>query len=481
MATAEKNILDRPGKYNLSELNIISYQQVDNQPRFIDIKGITLTLSLTEDIFSNNIMGSIIVYDTQDIRTMLPITGLERLSMKLNTPGLPGYDMSEKTGVPFQIYKVDSIRKDEQSDVGQFYKIYFCSPEMYYNQIASVSKAYAGPIENAVVDILRQKKYLNSTKPFFFEQTATNAKYVIPSLKPYQAIKYLSKQALSGKYNNAGYLFYENAKGFHFRSLGSLLALGGARARPTVWNYMTQLTNVQDGNKPEVKDIQRRLQTILKYEIGKPVDTLANMIDGMYANKLVVHDAFNKTIKTHNFNYKDNYEKEFHTETIGDRADSDKMITPIAQLNDTGKSLFNESESKKMVVTETSKVHNDFEFTPSNLTLPKIVSQLAQYRNMGLSILAHGYTMLNAGDIINFTEPVRQPGDKKPHNPYTSGRYLIMAIKHTLSIETQTHTMVLKCFKDSVRTPLPSEEDGLFVGKEDNTNIDIYKEDERIA
>ena len=481
MATAEKNILDRPGKYNLSELNIISYQQVDNQPRFIDIKGITLTLSLTEDIFSNNIMGSIIVYDTQDIRTMLPITGLERLSMKLNTPGLPGYDMSEKTGVPFQIYKVDSVRKDEQSDVGQFYKIYFCSPEMYYNQIASVSKAYAGPIENAVVDILRQKKYLNSTKPFFFEQTATNAKYVIPSLKPYQAIKYLSKQALSGKYNNAGYLFYENAKGFHFRSLGSLLALGGARARPTVWNYMTQLTNVQDGNKPEVKDIQRRLQTILKYEIGKPVDTLANMIDGMYANKLVVHDAFNKTIKTHNFNYKDNYEKEFHTETIGDRADSDKMITPIAQLNDTGKSLFNESESKKMVVTETSKVHNDFEFTPSNLTLPKIVSQLAQYRNMGLSILAHGYTMLNAGDIINFTEPVRQPGDKKPHNPYTSGRYLIMAIKHTLSIETQTHTMVLKCFKDSVRTPLPSEEDGLFVGKEDNTNIDIYKEDERIA
>ena len=481
MAVAEKNILDRPGKYNLSELNIISYQQVDNQPRFIDIKGITLTLSITEDIFSNNIMGSIIVYDTQDIRTMLPLTGLERLSFKLNTPGLPGYDMSEETGVPFQIYKVDSVRKDEQSDVGQFYKIYFCSPEMYYNQLASVSRAYAGPIEDAVTDIVRQKKYLNSKKALFVEKTATNSKYVIPSLKPYQAISYLAKQAVSGKYNNAGYLFYENAKGFHFRSLGSLLALGGARARPTVWNYMTQLTNVQDGQKPEVKDIQRRLQTILKYEIGKPVDTLANMVDGMYANKLVVHDAFNKTLKTHNFNFKDNYEKEFHTETIGDSADSDKMITPIAQLNDTNSFLYDGADSKKMVVAETSKVHNDYEFTPTNLTLPKIVSQMAQYRNMGLSILAHGYTMLNAGDIINFTEPVRQPGDKKPNNPYTSGRYLVMAIKHTLSVETQTHTMVLKCFKDSVRTPLPSEEDGLFVGREDNTNIDIYKEDEKIA
>ena len=130
MADLEKNILDRVGKYNLSKLDIISYRQVDNKPRFIDIKGITLTMSITEDIFSNNIMGSIIVYDTQDIRTLLPITGMERLSFKFNTPGLPGYDMSEETGVPFQIYKVDSIRKDEQSDVGQFYKIYFCSPEM---------------------------------------------------------------------------------------------------------------------------------------------------------------------------------------------------------------------------------------------------------------------------------------------------------------------------------------------------------------
>ena len=45
-------------------------------------------MSITEDIFSNNIMGSVTVYDSQDIRTILPITGLERLSFKLNTPGI---------------------------------------------------------------------------------------------------------------------------------------------------------------------------------------------------------------------------------------------------------------------------------------------------------------------------------------------------------------------------------------------------------
>ena len=28
-----------------------------------------------------------------------------RLSVKFNTPGMPGYDMTEDNGTPFQIYK----------------------------------------------------------------------------------------------------------------------------------------------------------------------------------------------------------------------------------------------------------------------------------------------------------------------------------------------------------------------------------------
>ena len=429
------------------------------------------------DIFNNNIVGSIVVYDTQDIRTLLPLTGLERLSFKFNTPGLPGYDMSEDTGVPFQIYKVDSIRKDPNGDIGQFYKIYFCSPEQYNNQITSVSRAYAGPIENAVEDILRNKDYLNSKKSFYFEKTATNAKYVLPSLKPFNAIKYLSSQTLSGKYNNAGYLFYENSKGFHFRSLESMLAMGGAVARPTRWNFNSSINMVKDSKQDEVKDIEKRMQHVIKLEFGKQVDTLANIIDGLYANRVIVHDAFNKTIKTHDFNYKDNYAKGYHLESIGDEGDEFKFITPETQLNDTGKSLYELPNSKKMVVTETSKVHNDYEFTPTSRTLPKITSQMAGFKNMNLSLLVYGNTNLNCGDIINYSAPIMQPGEKIQPNPYTSGRYLIMAIKHTISVETQTHEMVLRCFKDSVRTPYPKETDPLITGKEYNDKIDIYNED----
>ena len=90
-AHVEKDVIDKVGKYNLSELTIISYRQDKDEsaPKFIDIKGITLTMSITEDIFSDSIVGSVTVYDMQDIRSILPLTGLERLSLKFSTPGLP--------------------------------------------------------------------------------------------------------------------------------------------------------------------------------------------------------------------------------------------------------------------------------------------------------------------------------------------------------------------------------------------------------
>jgi len=481
---SNKNILDYAGKYNLDTLDIISYQQQKSEsaPKVIDIKGITEVMTITEDILSNTLNGVITVYDTGDIRSVFPLTGLERLSVKFNTPGLPGYNYTEENGTPFQIYKVDRVTKTPGKDIAQRYQIFFCSPEMFNSQVSTVSKAYSGPIENAIDDLVKNKRFLNSKKPLFIENTATNAKYVIPSLKPLKAINFLATQSVSGKYNNAGYLFFETSRGFHFRSIESLLAMGGSVARPHRWMFQTQVQLNRDKaekGQSEVKKIPSRMQAVIQYNIDKHADTLSNIIDGVYANKVVVHDAFNKTIKTHDFNYKENFAKGFHVETVGNGNDADKHIVPDTQLNDTGKALFEYPDSKKMVVTETSKVHNDYEFVPVNSTLPKTTSQKAGLKNLNLSMLVYGNTDLNAGDIINFNLPLLKPsGDSEPkENPYIGGRYLIMAIKHTMVLETGTHEMTLRCMKDSVRTPYPSEEDPLIVGTDKTRDINIYKED----
>ena len=468
MAQTNRNVFDKVGQYDLSELAIISYRFADDSlPDRIDIKGILYNFEIAEDIMSKNIVGSAIVYDMQDIRSILPIIGLERLSLKFNSPGLQGYDYSEDSGVPLQIYKVDKVKKDPNNERAQLYQIYFCSPEMYRNSTTKVSRAYAGPVEDAVKDILRN--YLKSTKPFYFEPTSTNAKYVIPNLKPYDAINFLCTQAKSKKFRlNAGYKFFETSEAFHFRSIDSMMGLDGQfKEVPPVWKFQAMITAVtEDGKQPEIKDIERRLSSVIRYEFNKPVDTLDNINGGMYANKVTTHDAFNKTIKTTTYNYNELGGLQVHTEMAATQFDSVGLLYPEdgkgkgVKFSDTGKALSELPEAKTMVVSETSKVHNDYEFTPNAELLPFITHQRQVMRNMNLSLLVYGNTKLNAGDIITFQSPLQKPGNME-NNPYTSGRYVIMAIKHIVNVEAQRHEMVLKCFKDSVRNAYPTEEDAL--------------------
>ena len=479
MGYKDRNTLDKVGQYSLENLEIISYRQdkEESGPKVMDIRGITLNFEIAEDIMSNNLVGSVIVFDGQDIKTLLPITGLEKLTFKLATPGFDGYDCTE-TGHPMQIYKVDKVKLDPKTGKQQLYKIFFCSEEMYYNTLNRVSQAFEGPIEEAVDKIFRTRTYLNSKKPLFFEPTKSNSKFVIPNLRPYRAISMLSSMAKSAKYDNAGYMFYETSKGFQFRSLESMLAMGGANLRPPSWRFQTQIVPITDTPQEGIKDVKRRMSSVINYQFDRPVDTMVNIMSGMLANRLIVHDAFNKTLETTDFNYKDKFAKSFHTDEGGG------ILSPDTPFGDTGKTLFEHPLSMLMTMTETSKVHNNYEFPKSAEILPLLMSQMQVMRNMNLNLEVYFNTNVNAGDIIEFNNPVIQPknpGEQEEDNPYTSGRYLVLSVKHVVNMEAEQGSTIIKCFKDSVRTPLPTETDPLIIGKEEKQKADINEADLAIS
>ena len=75
---------------SLSVAEILSYRMAGGapgrqQPIVIDIRNIILKITLDEDIYEHSMVGKIQIYDTADVRTILPITGLERLNLKFNT------------------------------------------------------------------------------------------------------------------------------------------------------------------------------------------------------------------------------------------------------------------------------------------------------------------------------------------------------------------------------------------------------------
>jgi len=472
-----KDTLRQAGDYLLEECVIESYITKDSKPKSVNIEPILSTIELTENIFDCSMIGRIQVFDSNDIRTLLPITGFEKLNLKFSTPGYPGVDFTNESGKQFHIYKIEKIKQDMKSQRSQGYDIFFTSKEYYYNFLTKVSKAYEGPIEFAIEDILRNKKYLNSTRALIFEPTSTNAKYVIPSLRPFEAIKYLCTQSVSKKYKNAGYVFYETPAGYFYRSLESMYAVNGVAGRPYKFKYVYQVMNSGSG------DVEKDMHGVMDYQLGNTANTLENMDMGMYANKLTVHDAFNKTVKKYDFDYFQSFKDYFHVETKDSYKTGLKQLHPYVPFDDTKKDVSQFPESRTMLVTETSGVHNNYEFTPTKDTLPIQMSQFQSLYNNLLTLTVHGNSLLGAGDIITFDLPLMRPiGEKKQEelNPYLSGRYLVTCIKHTLSTEIGKYEMTLKCSKDAVKDGYMAEQDAYQNNKEAPETFNIYEEDEQI-
>jgi hypothetical protein len=208
-----------------------------------------------------------------------------------------------------------------------------------------------------------------------------------------------------------------------------------------------------------------------------------NLNEGMIASKMITHDSFNKTITETNFDYLNSYSKYFHTEHEDGFKAKRKGVVPFANFEDTEKDLSQQYNAKLMVDSNTAKIHNNYEIVNPALTVQNRLSQRLQMRNVNLSLQVYGNTLLHAGDIITFDMPLLRPlSDDKARsqpNPYWSGRYLIMAIKHNISVVDERHEMSLKCMKDAVRSEFDAELDKSLINeKEYNTKLlNIYELD----
>lgn len=486
----DKESLKFAGDYNLDVCTIVSYRKSPDQANEVvrfNILPQVMSLSLVEDITLQCITGEINVADAQDIRTILPLTGLERLELKFYTPGasqLDRVDALEEKTEPFYIYKIEKIRPSGGTGRQQVYRIHFTSREAYRNSITRVSKAFAGPVENGVAEILLDNQFLDSRKPFYVEETKTNPKFVIPNVKPFKAIQMLSQSAISKNYKNAHFLFYETIRGFNFRSIESLLAVGGHTARPVVEKYHLQPANTRVGGN---KDVTQDMRNVSSYSFDDPVNIIESLNNGLFANKLIVHDSFNKTIVEHEFDYHGSFGEFFHTEHTDGEKSGIKFLQPYANFDNTEKNLSEHPLAKLMLTSQTKKIHNDYEFEDQGDLLPNSISQREQLANFNLILTVPGNTRVHAGDLISFALPFQKPvapDEKQELNPYYSGRYLVLQVKHIINQTNQRHEMIMRCVKDAVSNPLPVETDKIIVKLKDHSRnqiVNVYEDDQRLV
>jgi|TARA_Y100000033_G_scaffold5128_1_gene4263 hypothetical protein len=198
-----------------------------NSDKEMDIKAMVPDFKYYESIEAPFCRLELSMVDSVDFN--LNLTGGEKVEVDLVTEAADG---KGKLKLQFRIYKIGKIIKSER---GQMYIIYCCTPEMYNNEINKVFKAFGAISEGSSKDedhIPKHivKKYLKAPgkriKEEHFE-AHSKIQVVSPNWRPVDLISYIAdkvtrKTSGKGSDKQSGFLFYENQRGYQFRSIDGL-------------------------------------------------------------------------------------------------------------------------------------------------------------------------------------------------------------------------------------------------------------------
>ena len=418
-----------------------------------------MEFNIYESLDSNFITGDITLTDGTNAIQELPLTGYERIEFYFRSPGTDkGFNFSVKNGHPMFVYSLKN--RQELTARSQVYTLRFCSLEAIRDHQTRISQAFTGNIDQMVTDIC--VNHLKTKKDILVEETKSNHKFVIPRIKPTKAIDQLRKAARSLHFENSGFLFFENATGFNFKSYEGLFCKKDGTPREVKAHYSPKIKNTGE-------DDIYMLQSVEDYRIIQQYDTLQNTAHGVYASRLITHDLYNKTFSETDFDYNLEYSKQNHLEQDANGGiRGDNSILPLFNY-DSGDSFDTKYEGTVFYQSETAKVHDTHELPDSKNILQKRVSQHIAVNSLVIEITAPGTTELRVGDVVNFTLPKYAPNSKNDtldNDKYLSGRYLISAARHHVSTLNKRHTLALELIKDSFNVSLPQESIELFTNNE---------------
>jgi hypothetical protein len=425
-----------PGQVSIGYIKLISSQGI-----VVDLFDYLVELNLFEDIFSNFLNGQIMLSDSRNLISKLPIIGNEYLAFRIETPTL---------GVPiekiFRVYSISDINTQRDKST-QTYVLKFCSIEAINDNVISIYKPFKGTVSDIVAEVYQN--YLespasilfknddieldNKTQPLFVLPTKNKIKFLNPGWTPAKTLNWLCSKAIPENGDSMDYLFWETScKGFNFTSIDNI-----AKQRVIMGDY----SYVPPGTVNSA-DIITKLFLAESFEVINMVDNIENYNKGYFGNTLSTFDVYKKKFIKYEYNHVENYKNFVHTE-------ADDSVPPFTE-----NTLVNEDLYKRFYPLN-SKLYSGVRDNFID-KMPEIfgrrISRLNELNNFKINITVPGRTDMYAGSMINFNYPdatVKNESSEPGLDPVLSGIYFVSAIRHKINL--RNHTMIMELVKDSIR------------------------------
>lgn len=437
-----------PQNYHLSSVKLITLRGES-----IDLRQILRELSVHEDIFSFSVSGYVKVEDGLGLIDAYGLTGEEYIHIKYGKSEDDPY-MHDKV---YKLYKL-ADRAPSGNMSTEYYTLHFCSDELIISEQMKISKAYKGYQVNDIIhDILIEQMKMPIDKIVYIQDTMGLYDFVVPRMKPFEAISWVSNYARPSVGKGADMLFFETKNGFSFRSLQNMYKQDSFRT------FKYQQKNLNDKQQP----LEEKMKTIISFEFPKGYDVLEGINSGAYANKLISLDPIQRKAQVTRFNG-DKYGADTESTSLNEYSligdFKNRLERTLTASSDSNFKLTtgNSNQEKDKYLSSTESVTKDIfveDFVPNR------TAQIAKAMLTTMKIVVPGFAGLMVGQVVEVFFPSTQAlGDSgtivRSEDEKYSGRYLITALRHIIQPSASAYQTILELSKDSGKQGVTTVDNG---------------------
>lgn len=410
-----------------------------------ELRNMVTEISYHEDLYSFTIGGYVMLRDGQGLIELFKFNGNEFIELQFDK--VDGATKSKK----FLVYKIGDRRPTGNMN-SEFYKLYFCSYDLFYNEQIRVGKFFKGKkIDEIVRDILVNK--LGTTRKVDIESTTGVYDFNHLSLMhPFAAISDISNYA---RPSNAGangltgadMFLFENTNGYNFKSLQTLMK----QSVPEWRKFWYQQNNID----AETKNLELNNKSVIALEFVSSYNILKEVAAGAFANKIIAVNPFTKEHEYKVFDYQE-YVKQVppvNGQTIMPNIKTPTGLPANKTPEGSLKVVMSNSGNKNspyMKANGASFISQDL-YIQETMSLRK--AQVALANRTILKIMVPGDTRLTVGQTLQlniFSLQLKAEKDSRDLDKNYSGTYLITAVRHVLQSQGVFQT-VLEIAKDSTQ------------------------------
>lgn len=435
-----------PGGIELQSLTLqTSARKTQGLPP-LDLSHVFTEVHIYEDLYSNFIVGNVIIKDSNNLIKTAEILGHEELKIKFKGQNVLQFPSSNSDwfDMSFYVYSVG-----DRLLVGprvQTYSLNFISKFAIANNLVKISKAYKGNIPTIVEQVSEEWLGIDC---FADVNSPTAFHCVIPYWSPMQTLNWLAERCVGVTQDGqvADCLVFPDrfTEGIQMASLSDLKSQG-PKTLDTTGPDGTTLYFQPAGTGKQFSPSKQR--SIENYTIQTSFDILENTRQGAYAGQMVTHDIVRKKI-THHPSYRQDLQ--FHQQTSLGQFNS----LPSSGSAGEGWIFPSFAYSSYNVQSKHAHLYGDA-VPPIHVEVPEAWvlrrrSQLQMMKTFNVGIQMPGDSNFQIGEVVRwrkFPSPEAQETKlEPPMDKSLSGDFLITAIHHMLT--PGTYYTLIDLSKDS--------------------------------